>query len=172
MTTSSAPIQVGSKQNGSQDTTNTDVDGIILKDDSSIIPPADKLGNDNQKLEINSPQKEVKTSSLPKDGNDTTVQNNNTTDDITGQNTTEENKSSTKKKKVSFAPINKLRQFDTKCIVSSSLQVNESNVELLASHSGNQPRKPVKRILRHTRLRLVPSVGISIHMLIPTMYCY
>lgn len=61
---------------------------------------------------------------------------------------------------MSFAPINKLRQFDIKCIVSSSLQVNECNVELRASHSGKQPRRLAKRILRHTRLRLVPSVGI------------
>lgn len=161
MTTSTAPLQVGSKQaDGSQDTTNTDVDGIILKDDSSIsIPSADELrnGNTTQKEKIET------TSSLPKDGNDTTVQNNNTTDD-TNENTNKpikENESPKKKKKVSFAPINKLRQFDsTKSIVSSSLQASESNVELLASHSGNQPRRPVKRILRHNRLRLVPSVGI------------
>ena len=149
MTTSSAPLQVGRKQNGSQDTTNTDVDGIILNDDISIsIPSADELRNDNTQKE-----NQVETSSLPEDGNDTTVQNSNTTDDTIFN-------SSTEKKKVSFAPINKLRQFDTKCIVSSSLQANESNVELLSSHSGNQPRRPVKRIIRHTRLRLVPSVGI------------
>jgi len=160
MTTSSAPLQevVGSKQDGSQDTTNTDVDGIILKDDDSSIsiPSADELRNGNiQKEKIET------TSSLPEAGNDTTVQNNNTTDTVINETIKEENTPLTeKKKKVSFAPINKLKQFDSKCIVSSSLQVHESNVELLASHSGNQRRRPVKRILRHTRLRLVPSVGL------------